>query len=330
MGRNKMIESRHHKIQHHAHSESSHSETTLKSFILSNNYDTTPIDAQYLENIHLCSNKPLLMIYLSILRDRETKNNEKFQEITHKILVLMFNEIFDYHLSGNKCWNEVQCVSPLDITYGSLMCQRGIYGVCLNDCCQNALQNLLDSFQPIIRSVIGTLKVEESFVEDKDGIIRSNRQAVALMPKDIDKRIVVIFHDIISPKNTNNELQSTIDALLKLGAIDENIIVISLISSRKSCISLIQRFKKLHIWSACIDAVNSQNSSKLIPGIGVFHQRYSRNQIQKKNKKKQKKRHINQTSSSTSSTTTTTTQSPSQKEKEKESEHKKPKIANQN
>merc|ERR1712154_238806 len=149
--------------------------------------------------------------------------------------------------------------SPLELSFGSLMCQRGIYGVCLNNSCQAALENLLHSFQPIIRSVIGSLTVEESFVEDKDGIIRSNRQAVALMPKDIDKRIVIVFHDTISPKSSSNELQSAIDALLKLGAMNENIIVISLVADRNSCISLIERFGKMHIWTASMDKVsNSQ------------------------------------------------------------------------
>jgi len=194
-------------------------------------------------------------------------------------------------------WKPTESVSPLEITYGSLMCQRGIYGVCLNDSCQSALENLLHSFQPVIRSVIGTLKVEESFIEDKDGVIRSNRQAVALMPKDIDQRIVIIFADTIDQKNSNNELQSAIDALLKLGAINENIIVLSLIASSKACISLIGRFEKINIWTASIDKLT--NSSKLIPGIGRFENRYKMNK-----KKKKKKRRSSNTSSTLSSTQT--------------------------
>ena len=258
------------------------------SFILTNNYDTKSIDTDYLDNIHLCKNEPLLMIYLSILRNRDTKDTEKFQDVTHKLLVLVFNQIFSYHFRTNVHWEQTECYSPLDITYGSIMSKRGIYGVCLNDSCESVLTNLLISFQPIIRSVIGTLKVEESFSEDKDGIIRSNRQAVALMPKDIDKRIVIIFHDIINQQNCNNELQSAIDALLKLGAKCENIIIISLIASRQSLITLIQRFKKLHIWSACIDAVNSHSTTKLIPGIGVFQHRYQDNKSKMKSPRKKK------------------------------------------
>eukprot|EP00488_Nonionellina_sp_1-RS-2012_P001510 TRINITY_DN2438_c0_g1_i1.p1 TRINITY_DN2438_c0_g1~~TRINITY_DN2438_c0_g1_i1.p1 ORF type:complete len:341 (-),score=62.66 TRINITY_DN2438_c0_g1_i1:230-1252(-) len=184
--------------------------------ILSNNYSRHPIHDIH---IHLCSNQPLLMIYLSILRNRDTKNVDKFRDITHKLLVLMFAQIFNFHFMESNNWSEIECVSPSDITYGSIMCQRGIYGVCLNDCCQNALQNLLHSFQPIIRSVIGTLKVEESFIEDKDGIIRSNRQCIALMPKDIDKRIVIIFHD-----SFNNEVHCAIDALLKIGSKNRRIL----------------------------------------------------------------------------------------------------------
>merc|ERR1712129_644253 len=145
--------------------------------------------------------------------NRDTKSVEKFQDITHRILTLMFDEIFDYHLSDDRHWKTIEAVSPLEITYGSLMCQRGIYGVCLNDSCQNALENTLHSFQPIIRSVIGTLKVEEKFIEDRDGVIRSNRQAVALMPKDIDQRIVIIFADTISQKNSNNEYKKLVKGL---------------------------------------------------------------------------------------------------------------------
>merc|ERR1712129_20829 len=192
--------------------------------------------------------------------NRDTKSVEKFQDITHRILTLMFDEIFDYHLSDDRHWKTIEAVSPLEITYGSLMCQRGIYGVCLNDSCQNALENTLHSFQPIIRSVIGTLIVEEKFIEDRDGVIRSNRQAVALMPKDIDQRIVIIFADTISQKNSNNELQSAIDALLKLGAIEQNIIVLSLIASSKALFTLTARFERINIWSASIAKLT--NSSK--------------------------------------------------------------------
>ncbi len=87
-----------------------------------------------------------------------------------------------------------------------------MYGVTLNDSAEHALNAVLSSFQPIIRSVIGTLKVEESFSQDKDGIIRSNRQAVALMPKDIRSRIVILFH----PTIIQNELHSAVDALLRV------------------------------------------------------------------------------------------------------------------
>ena len=171
---------------------------------MANNFDGKEIEAEYAGNVHLCRNEPLLMMYLSILRDRDTKNVDRVQDVTHKILVLMFSQIFEYHFDGEHsaameiAFDYKECLSPLDITYGSLICQRGVYGVCLNDSCENALQNLLSSFQPVLRSVIGTLKVEESFVEDEDGILRSNRQAVALMPKDIDQRIVIIFHDSIT------------------------------------------------------------------------------------------------------------------------------------
>lgn len=294
--RNKMVESRHHQhaAPHHQHQQQHHKEkaggahstghspsthsprmegAAQSQLVLTNNYDPKPIEAEHARNIHLCSNSPLLMIYLSILRDRETKNVDRFQEVTHKVLVLMFSQILDRHLElfrFDSCSN----YSPLDISYGSIKCQRGIYGVCLNDSCEHALKNLLSSFQPVIRSVVGTLKVEESFVEDEDGIIRSNRQAVALMPKDIDERIVVIFCSIINQQTANNELQSAIDALLKLGAKQQNIMILCLIASRLSLVALLQKFKSIHIWCACIDAVNSHNSSKLIPGIGVFQHRY--------------------------------------------------------
>jgi len=196
------------------------------------------------------------------------------------MLVVMFSQILEHHFDGKHSvvmelrFDFKECWSPLDISYGSLMCQRGIYGVCLNDSCENALQNLLLSFQPVLRSVIGTLTVEESFIEDEDGILRSNRQAVALMPKDIDQRIVIIFHDSITQQNANNELQSAIDALLKLGAKEQNVIVIALIASRLAAVGLVKKFPKLHIWCACFDAVHSQSGSKLIPGIGVFQNRY--------------------------------------------------------
>merc|ERR1712129_271079 len=195
------------------------------------------------------------------------------------------------------------------------------YGVCLNDSCQNALENTLHSFQPIIRSVIGTPNVEEKFIEDRDGVIRSNRQAVALMPKDIDQRIVIIFADTISQKNSNNELQSAIDALLKLGAVEQNIIVLSMIASSKACISLIDRFERINIWSASIDKLT--NSSKLIPGIGRFENRYKISSKKKKKKKDTKKRR----------SSSSLTQSPSQildndKNKQTPSEDKTESVVN--
>lgn len=87
-------------------------QTSLPLFVLSNNYDTKTIDFEYRENIHLCKNEPLLMIYLSILRDRETKNSEKFQDIAHKLLVLMFSQIFSHHFSGSNWWDSTECYSP--------------------------------------------------------------------------------------------------------------------------------------------------------------------------------------------------------------------------
>ena len=80
---------------------------------------------------------------------------------------------------------------------------RCLYGVSLDDNAEHCLKTVLLSFNPIIRSVVGKLTVEETFSQDKDGIIRSNRQAVALMPKDIRSRVVLLFHPII----INNELQ---------------------------------------------------------------------------------------------------------------------------
>ena len=246
-------------------------------------------DIGYPNRLHLSKNEPLLMLYLSILRNKETKS-DKFQDTTHKILLLIFNQILNHRLiddnhghhkmikSGKKgskkdvgfglTFSRETLKSPYDVDFMSLIADRGMYGVALDDSSEHALERVLSSFRPIIRSVVGTLKVEESFTQDQNGVIRSNRQAVALMPRDIGNRIIVVFKAVIC----GNELHSVIDALLKLGANEKDIIVVCLIGTRISLLSIVERWHKLQIWIGCID--EHLENSRIRPGIGSFKLRY--------------------------------------------------------
>ncbi|ETO11307.1 hypothetical protein RFI_26072 [Reticulomyxa filosa] len=248
---------------------------SYEMFELNNYFDTKEFPSNY-PQIHLCKNDPMLMIYLSLvksksirlsnyiyvyictyicvylllhkqLRDKDTKDMEKFRVVTQKILTLMFNQMLQYHYCeigqvgegdsmGNSTiesttamelmstfrsqpttyfpltFSQTTKQTPFDSPFACVAGDRGLYGVALSDSGEHALRTVLQSFHPIIKSVVGTLKVEESFTQDKDGIIRSNRQAVAIMPKDIKSRIVLLFHPVI----VQNELHSGIDALLRV------------------------------------------------------------------------------------------------------------------
>ena len=252
----------------------------------------------YPNRVHLCKNEPLLMLYLCILRDKETKC-EKFQKTTDKLLLLIFNQMINYRFIDGKNGNEnskkvnydlnfnVNSLSSLSIcdsfgltfskkrnysafsvSFMSLVAERGMYGVALDESSEHALEGVLSSFRPIIRSVVGTLKVEESFTQDQNGVIRSNRQAVALMPRDIGNRIIIVFKPVL----VGNDLHSVIDALLKLGAKEKDIIIVCLIATRNSLILIVEKWQKVQIWIACID--QDLENNRIRPGIGSFKLRY--------------------------------------------------------
>ncbi|ETO06864.1 hypothetical protein RFI_30529 [Reticulomyxa filosa] len=240
------------------------------------------------------------------LRDKETKDFEKFRAVSQKVLTLMFNQILQFHYceighvgdidsanfgaesSGGAdlssafkssqlyyfplTFSQTTKQSSVDLPFSSIIggmqgVNRGLYGVALNDCSEHALQTVLQTFSPIIKSAVGTLKVEETFTQDKDGIIRSSRQAIAFLPKDIKTRIVVLFHPVV----VQNELHSIIDALLRLGANEKDIIVLTFVASRAALLALAERYSQIHLWCVCVDAVKH---GKISPGIGNFKHRY--------------------------------------------------------
>merc|ERR1711991_592864 len=89
--------------------------------------------------VHLCKNDPLLMIYLSILRNRETKDIDKFRFSCQKILTLIIQQMLLYNCiekyNSNKVndnnngitFTGVLNYSPFDSEYDSIISDRGIY-----------------------------------------------------------------------------------------------------------------------------------------------------------------------------------------------------------
>lgn len=202
-----------------------------------------------------------LSLLHSVLRDASS-TPAKFRSATHRLCSLLIAESLELMPTQE---NELR--TPNGAQYVGHHAERAIYGVALSSQSETTLKLSLEVFHPVARTVVGMLKVEETFKQDRNGVLRTNRSAVAYVPKDISSRVVLVFHPVLF----KNELNSAIEALVRLGSMEKDIIVLCLVASRSALWSFSERFPDARI---IVTAVDNIENTILIPGIGNFEERY--------------------------------------------------------
>merc|ERR1711924_145262 len=183
----------------------------------------------------------------SILRSEST-TPAKFRSATHRLCSILIAESLELMPT-----QETIVKTCSGSVFHGQQAERSIYGVALSSESESALKLCLEVFHPVARTVVGMLKVEETFKQDKNGILRTNRSAVAYVPKDIASRVVVVFHPVLH----KTELNSAIEALVRLGSMEKDIIVLCLIATRSALWSFSDKFPDARIIVSAIDTIDN-------------------------------------------------------------------------
>merc|ERR1719317_1356085 len=197
---------------------------------------------------------------MTVLRDRNT-DNALYHRAADRLLSILVAETIE-----NNNISQLQVDTTTGFPYSGFQTVKSIYGVGLDGPSQACLEDALEVYKPVARTVVGQLRIEEKFTRDERGGTRNVRSAVAYTPKDIEDRRVIVFSPVLGSKN---DIHSAIEALYQLGTKD--LTIVTIVASRPTLWVLLDQFPNLQIICAAVD---SFAKGRVVPGIGVFSKRY--------------------------------------------------------
>jgi len=201
-----------------------------------------------------------LRLTMTVLRDKDT-SNKLYHRATNRLLSVLVAETIEKNNIS-----QLQVETDSNYPYNGFQTVKSIYGVALDDPSQECLEEALEVYKPVARTVVGQLRIEEKFTQDKNGGMHNVRSAVAYTPKDIEDRRVIVFNPVLGSKN---DIHSAVEALYQLGAKD--LTILTIVASRPTLWVLLDQFPNLQIICAAVDGFMK---GQVVPGIGVFSQRY--------------------------------------------------------
>lgn len=202
-----------------------------------------------------------LRLLLTVLRDKNT-SKELYHRAANRLLSLLVAETIEKNNIS-----QLQVDTATSFLYNGFQTVKSIYGVALDETAQKCLEEALKVYQSVARTVVGHLRIEEKFKQDENGDIQNVRSAVAYTPKDIEDRRVIVFNPVLGSRN---DIHSAIEALYQLGTKD--LTILTIVASRPTLWVLLDQFPNLQIICAAVD---SFAKGRVVPGIGVFSQRYN-------------------------------------------------------
>jgi len=209
-----------------------------------------------------------LRLIMTVLRDKNT-TNELFHKAADRLLSVLVAETIEKNNIS-----QLQVDTNASLPYSGFQTVKSIYGAALDQIAQECLEEALMVYQPVARTVVGHMRIVEKFKQDKNGGFQNIRSAVAYTPKDIEDRRVIIFNPVLGSRN---DIHSAVEALYQLGTKD--LTILTIVASRPILWVLHDQFPNLQIICAAVD---SFAKGRVVPGIGVFSQRYTLNKSPQK------------------------------------------------
>jgi len=202
-----------------------------------------------------------LRLTMTVLRDKNT-SNKLYHKATNRLLSVLVAETIEKNNIS-----QLRVETNSSFPYNGFQTVKSIYGVALDEQSQHCLEEALEVYKPVARTVVGQLRIEEKFTQDKNGGMHNVRSAVAYTPKDIEDRRVIVFNPVLGSKN---DIHSAIEALYQMGTKD--LTILAIVASRPILWVLLDQFPSLQIICAAVDGFTKGHVD---PGIGVFSQRYT-------------------------------------------------------
>jgi len=202
-----------------------------------------------------------LRLTMTVLRDKNT-NNTLYHKASNRLLSVLVAETIEKNNIS-----QLRVDTNSSFPYKGFQTVKSIYGVAMDQPSQECLEEALEVYKPVARTVVGQLRIEEKFTHDKNGGVHNVRSAVAYTPKDIEDRRVIVFNPVLGSKN---DIHSAIEALYQMGTKD--LTILAIVASRPILWVLLDQFPSLQIICAAVDGFTK---GQVVPGIGVFSQRYT-------------------------------------------------------
>lgn len=205
-------------------------------------------------NLHICIQTPQLRGVMTILRDVHT-SKEDFVFYTDRISRIVLE-----HALNLLPYDYKEIKTPHGINFRGIAFNTPICGVSLigsGEAMENALRSVCRGCR------IGKVLLKNS---EKDSI----SAAYVKLPEDVSERVVIVMSPVLG---TGNSLCCLIEVLMKNNVKEENIICMTLLSSKTAIERVFSQFPNIKLVISSIDNQLDKNM-QVLPGVGNFGDRY--------------------------------------------------------